>query len=241
LRIRELYYNFVGNPDIIKYVRQRGMDISWVIEAGCHDGQDTLKINQLLQPSRIIAFEPDSRARLLATKAYAENNLDVELHNFGLSDKNSSLYLNFLNGEEGTGSTYLAQTGSKSVEVKRFNDLNLNLGYGGMLWLDVEGHAVQALSGASDSLGNLAIAKVEIQMHKMSESRVADYWEVNQLMHTHGLIPVRVPIYPGFFGDVIYLNKKESKLLDRLWSYTLVFQMKILHGFVYPALRKPKS
>jgi FkbM family methyltransferase len=219
----------------------RGINISWVVEAGCHDGEDTLRINHSLKPSRIIAFEPDEHARLRASKAYGANNLDVELHNFGLSDKNSTLFLNFLNGEEGTGSTYLAETGSSSVEVRRLNDLNLQLGYGGMLWLDVEGHAVQALRGSSNYLDNLAVAKVEIQMHKMSDARVADYYEVNQIMLAHGLIPVRVPIYPGFFGDVIYLNRKELKFLDRFWSAALIFQMKVLHGFVYPLLGLPKS
>jgi len=236
-----MYYNFCGDSDIIKLVSDKSMVIPWVIEAGAHDGQDTLRINRSLKPLRIIAFEPDEHARLQASQTYTDNNLDVELHDFGLSDKNSNLYLNFLNGEEGTGSTYLAETGSSSVEVRRLNDLNLNLGYGGMLWLDVEGHAVQVLNGASNLLGNLAVAKVEIQMHKMSDARVNDYYEVNKLMLAHGLIPVRVPIYPGFFGDVIYLNKKESKFLDRLWSFTLIFQMKMLHGFVYPALGKPKS
>lgn len=150
------------------------------------------------------------------------------------------MFLNFLNGEEGTGSTYLADTGSSSVEVRRLNDLNLNLSYGGMLWLDVEGHAVQALRGASDCLDKLAVAKVEIQMHKMSDARKADYFEVNKIMLSHGLIPVRVPIYPGFFGDVIYVNMKELTFVDRLWSTALIFQMKVLHGFVYPLLGKPK-
>jgi FkbM family methyltransferase len=241
LKILNIYYSFVGDTDVIKYLAGKGINISWVVEAGCHDGEDTLRINAHLKPSRIIAFEPDEHARLRAVQTYAANNLDVEVHNFGLSDKNSKLFLNFLNGQAGTGSTYLAETGSSSVEVKRLNDLNLNLGYGGMLWLDVEGHAIQALRGASDYLSNLAAAKVEIQMHKMSDARVADYFEVNQIMKAHGLIPVRVPVYPGFFGDVIYLNKKESKFVDRIWSALCIFQMKVLHGFVFPVLGKPKS
>ncbi len=151
------------------------------------------------------------------------------------------MFLNFLNGEEGTGSSYLAEIGSRSVVVRRLNDLKLNLDYGGMLWLDVEGHALQALNGASDYISNLAAAKIEIQMHKMSDSRVADYFEVNQIMLAHGLIPVRVPIYPGYFGDVIYLNKKEANFFDQIWSKVLVFQMKVLHGLVYSALGLPKA
>lgn len=240
MKILNLYYNFIGNSDVIKYLSSRDINISWVVEAGCHDGEDTLRISRSLTPSRIIAFEPDEHARIRASQAYAANNLDVELHDFGLSDQNSKLFLNFLNGEEGTGSTYLADTGSSSVEVRRLNDLNLNLSYGGMLWLDVEGHAVQALRGASDCLDKLAVAKVEIQMHKMSDVRIADYFEVNKIMLSHGLIPVRVPIYPGFFGDVIYVNMKELKFVDRLWSTALILQMKVLHGFVYPLLGKPE-
>ncbi len=240
MKVLNAYYKLIGDSDVIKYLSAKGINISWVIEAGCHNGEDTLQINHHLKPARIIAFEPDEHARLRASTTYAAHNLDVELHSFGLSDKNSKLFLNFLNGEEGTGSTYLAETGSSSVEVKRLNDMNLNLGYGGLLWLDVEGHAVQALRGASDYLGNLASAKIEIQMHQMSDTRIADYFEVNRIMIANGLIPVRVPIYPGFFGDVIYLNKREARVFDRFWSAVLIFQMKFLHGFVYPLLGKPR-
>ncbi len=241
MKILTIYYNLIGDSDIIKYLLKKDIKISWVVEAGCHDGEDTLIINRSLKPFRIIAFEPDEHARLRANNTYAANDLDVELHDFGLSNKNSELFLNFLNGEEGTGSSYLAESGSRSVVVRRLNDLNLNLDYGGMLWLDVEGHAVQALNGASDYISNLAAAKIEIQMHKMSDSRVADYFEVNQIMLAHGLIPVRVPIYPGYFGDVIYLNKKEANFFDQIWSKVLVFQMKVLHGFVYSVLGLPKA
>ncbi len=241
MKILTIYYNLIGDSDIIKYLLKKDIKISWVVEAGCHDGEDTLTINRSLKPFRIIAFEPDEHARLRAKNTYAANDLDVELHDFGLSNRNSELFLNFLNGEEGTGSSYLAETGSRSVVVRRLNDLKLNLDYGGMLWLDVEGHAVQALNGASDHISNLAAAKIEIQMHKMSDSRVADYFEVNQIMLAHGLIPVRVPIYPGYFGDVIYLNKKEANFFDQIWSKVLVFQMKVLHGFVYSALGLPKA
>lgn len=241
LKILNFYYNFVGNSDVIKYLLNRKIKISWVVEAGCHDGEDTIRMSRSLNPSRIIAFEPDEHARLKAMSAYASNSLDVELHAFGLSDKDSSLFLNFLNGVEGTGSTFLAETGSSVVEVKRFDGLGLNLSYGGLLWLDVEGHATQALRGSSQNLANLIAAKVEIQMHKMSDSRAADYHDVNKIMLSHGLIPVRVPIYPGFFGDVIYVNKKELTFMDKIWSLSLILQMRLLHDFVYPLLGKPKS
>jgi hypothetical protein len=119
--------------------------------------------------------------------------------------------------------------------------LGLDLSYGGLLWLDVEGHATSALRGASKNLRYIAAAKVEIQMHDMNDALMADYHEVNNIMLSSGLFPVRAPIFPGFFGDVIYLNKRELSLGDKIWSYTLRLQMWLLHDFVYPLLGKPKS
>lgn len=71
MKILNLYYNFIGNSDVIKYLSSREINISWVVEAGCHDGEDTLKISRSLNPSRIIAFEPDEHARIRASQAYA--------------------------------------------------------------------------------------------------------------------------------------------------------------------------
>lgn len=240
LKLLSLYYRIVSDSDIINYLVGKRIRISWVVEAGCHDGEDTLRISKMLNPVRIVAFEPDGHARLKAIHTYAVNNLEVELFEFGLSDTNSKLFLNYLNGEGGSGSTFLSKSGDFEVEVRRLDDLDLDLSYGGMLWLDVEGHAVQVLQGATNNLHNLAAAKIEIQMHKMSDTRIADFVEVNKIMHSHGLMPVKAPIFPGYFGDVIYVNSRELKLIDKICSYSLRLQMRILHGFLYPLLKKPK-
>ena len=52
----------------------------------------------------------------------------------------------------------------------------------GLLWLDVEGHAVQALSGATKTLRKITLAKIEIQMHDMSLGRNADLFSVIKII-----------------------------------------------------------
>lgn len=241
MKLLNYIYKLAGDTDILGMLSRENLEIKWVLEAGCHDGQDTLVIHEKVRPDLIIAFEPDTQARSRAQSLFRSQGLKVELHPFGLSNVNSKLYMNFIDGVEGSGSTYLAETGSSVVEVCRFDDFNFNLPYGGLLWLDVEGHARQALEGAVQNLSKLKAAKVEIQMHDMSEARISDYKVVNHIMISSGLLPVRAPIYPGYFGDILYINKRELSFKARLLSKALILLMGFLHGFLYPLIGKPKS
>jgi FkbM family methyltransferase len=192
-----------------------------------------------LQPKRILAFEPDPTARSKAQELFLRSNLKVELHDFALSNTNSTMYMNFLDGEEGSGSTYIGRSGQTPVRVRRIDSLDLSLEFGGALWLDVEGHAVQVLQGASNIFAKLKVAKVEVQMHDMHESRCSDLFQVNKLMKSQGLIPIRGPLFPGFFGDVIYVNRRETTTVLKIWSNFLLFQLHFLHRIIYPVLNKP--
>jgi FkbM family methyltransferase len=239
VRLLDRYYFWLGNADLINFVLKKRLKISWVIEAGCHDGSDTLNLARYLQPQRIIAFEPDAVALKLARQNFETNGLSVEVFPFGLSNSNKILYLNYLDGREGTGSTFLSDSGTVGIHVKTLDSLNLELGAYGALWLDVEGHATQVLQGASKDISSLVIAKIEVQMHDMNEYRKADLFEVLKIMRKHGLIPIKAPIHPGFFGDVLFLHSREAKLVEKLISKFLVIQILLLHGFVYPVLGKP--
>ena len=241
MKLLERYYIWSGYSDLIKIIVDKNIRIDWVIEAGCHDGKDTLELANSLQPKRILAFEPDPKARAEAQKLFLLNRIDVELFDFALSNSESTKYMNFLNGLAGSGSTFISENGDTPVMVRRLESLNLSLKYGGALWLDVEGHALQVLQGANEILSNLTIAKVEVQMHDMHENRRSDIFQVSKLLKSQGLVPIRGPLFPGYFGDVIYLNKAEVSFPLAIWSLFLRFQLYSLHRIIYPALNKPKK
>lgn len=234
------YYAKVGNPDILKLVDCFDVKVDWVVEAGCHDGTDTILMDRYLAPYKYFAFEPDplsyARAKLLLETDFS----NVLLFPFGLSDVDSELFFSFPHGEQGTGSTILASEGDVPVSVKRFDDVVRDLSLGGLLWLDVEGHAVKVLKGACEMLPKLLFAKIEVQMHDMSKYRKKDIFEVCKLMKKAKMLPLYAPIHPGYFGDVVFVR---TNLLSRAqvgYSKFLYLQMFALHRWVYPILGKPK-
>jgi len=241
MKILNCYYNWVGNTDIFSLVTKNKIQIDWVIEAGCHNGSDTLILAERLNPNKIVAFEPDSKIRNIAAELFLHHKLIVDLYEFALSDFNSTQYLNFMDGIEGSGSTFVAQTGSTPVQVVTLDSLNLNLDGGGLLWLDVEGHAVHALDGGSSTLRGLRVAKIEVQMHEMHLDRRADLFDVLKRMKSLSLAPVRAPLHPGFFGDVLFVHRTDMKIQQKIWSSILTAQLFIVHTLIYPLLNKPSK
>ncbi len=241
MKILNSYYQVVGNQDVLGLAQRMGVRIEWVVEAGCHDGTDTLLINAALTPEKIFAFEPDLVSFMRAQELFINNLKNVTLFPFGLSSENGELFFNFPNNEEGTGSTMLSTEGYHSVQVKRFDDVVAGLENGGLLWLDVEGHATKVLEGASQMLPLLSMAKIEIQMHGMNQIRSSDFLEVSRIMKGAGLLPLFAPIHPGYFGDIIFVNRKLLSKMSVLYSKFLSLEMLALHKVVYPLLRKPKK
>jgi FkbM family methyltransferase len=233
------YYKMVGDSDVLNIALKYGVKIEWVVEAGCHDGTDTLLINSKLNPSRIYAFEPDPSAIARAQALFDGSLNNVSLFPFGLSNENRVLYFKFPEDIEGTGLTILSTEGDISVPVKRFDDVVQDLNFGGLLWLDVEGHAVKALQGARNMLPLLSLAKIEVQMHDMNNLRREDFFEVYRIMRAAGLKPLYAPIHPGYFGDVVFVNKRLMTRIQNLYSRFLYLQMFLLHKIVYPLLGKP--
>lgn len=239
VKLLNSYYSMVGNSDVLNVAVRFGMKIEWVVEAGCHDGTDTLMINSKLNPTQIYAFEPDPSAFARAKTLFEANLNNVSLFPFGLSNEKRVLYFKFPDNGAGTGLTILSTDGDVSVPVERFDDVVQGLSFGGLLWLDVEGHAVKALQGAGDMLSLLSLAKIEVQMHDMNDLRREDFFEVYRIMNLAGLKPLYAPIHPGYFGDVVFVHKKFLTRIQVFYSRFLYLQMLLLHKVVYPRLGKP--
>jgi FkbM family methyltransferase len=239
MKLLDSYYAKVGDCDVFDVALRFGIKIEWVVEAGCHDGTDTVVINSKLNPTQIYAFEPDPSAYVRAQTLFAGSLNNVTLFPFGLSDENRMLYFRFPENKEGTGLTSLSTVGEVSVPVKRFDDVLHDLSLGGFLWLDVEGHAIKSLQGAVNMLPLLSLAKIEVQMHRMSDFRRQDLFQVCRIMKSAGLRPLYAPIHPGHFGDVVFVNKRFLTHFRLLHSRFLYLQMLLLHKVVYPLLGKP--
>ena len=247
MNILNKYYQYSLGPDILAIVEKLNLKLDFVIEAGCHDGTDTERFLKHLKGAKIYAFEPDSKARLKAEKKLIRFiPKQISISPYALSNCRGEAFLVFegvsTDGTQaGSGATRIAKKGKKAVQTRMLDEMLPNQLRRGLLWLDVEGHAVQALSGATKTLRKIIIAKIEIQMHDMGPGRNADLFSVLQIMKRSGLIPIYGPLHPGYFGDVIFIQSHKSGLKLKIKSFLIKIQFRILHKIIYPALNKPKK
>jgi len=241
-------YSLVSNPDLLNYIIRNDLDISWIIEAGCHDGTDTLRFLSHQRVRRIFAFEPDPVSFELASKNLTDHQNRVTLKKIALMDKPVLLKAYPSEGLFGTGSTIFIQTlvsgenqtVKNKIEVSSIDDQIPKQSGEGALWLDVEGSAVPVLQGASRILKQITIAQIEIDMHTQSKERPKNYRDVLNLMKAEGFSLVAVPLHPGYFGDALFIKFKKRNILLKAKSLMLFYTMITLHSMIYPLLSKPK-
>jgi FkbM family methyltransferase len=240
MRILDLYYRYWANNNLAHVTKKYRIEIDFIVEAGCHDGSDTIRLLEEFPNATILAYEPDNQARVRAQTLFSEIASErIQLFDNAISNVNEVRTLRYLDGIPGTGSSEISDGGDVSVNLRRLDDCIPAInGESGLLWLDVEGHAIQALQGMSMTLKKVKMAKIEIQMQKMSESRLKDYNEVIDLLRVEKLYPLFAPLHPGYFGDIVFVKREYLSALKIIKSKFLIFQLKILHDFVYPALRK---
>lgn len=235
------YFQYSLGPDIYDMLEILNLKLDFIIEAGCHDGSDTERLLMNLNEVKIFAFEPDSRARVKAeSKLSRFIPKQLLVSPYALSNYRGTAFLVY-SGVKGNGSTQISNKGSEVVETRTLDEVLPSELHRGLLWLDVEGHSVQVLSGATKTLKKIVMAKIEVQMHDMGPGRKADLFAVMQIMEKSGLVPIYGPIHPGYFGDVIFLKYDEIRLKLKIKSFVLKLQFQILHKLVYPKLNKPKK
>jgi FkbM family methyltransferase len=242
----EKFYAKIAGPSFFEIITSLSIDVSWGIEAGCHDGSDSLLMLEKINLKKLYAFEPDSAAREKAEALlFPKYTGVVELSPKGLSSSAGPATLED-NGAPGGGQSQVvrmpkADSPKKQVQLIRLDDVSafLNSG-GGLLWLDVEGHATDVLKGAQKTLLAITIAKIEVQLHDMGLGRPQDAFQVVRILKAAGLIPVHAPIHPGYFGDIIFVRQTHLHFSSIIKSKLLVLLFSILHNYIYPLLKKPR-
>ena len=226
--------------DVIQIANDRMIQIDWILEAGCHDGSDSRILFNSFEPIRHLAFEPDETARTKAQALFKDENLqNIELYPFGLSNSDKRVFLKYEAEGKGSGSTHFSNEGEDSVRISVFDNHFEIFQKSGLLWLDVEGHAVQALEGMNKSLKLISIARVEVQLHTRNKEFEQDFYRVIQLMKNASLVPIYGPIHPSYFGDIVFVRSSELSYRDKIRSKFLLLNMYFFHSFLFPLLRKP--
>lgn len=233
--------------ELYEFTNLRGIEVSWIVEAGCHDAGDTERLSALFNTSTIYAFEPDpvafEKAKYRIEKLNSKG-LSIKLSNIALMDATGDGRLTFV-GEPGDGSTQIQNIDINNhdyrVQVSKFDDLVIPEKSNGLLWLDVEGNAVSALKGMKASLQKFNVAKIEVEFHDTSQSRLGNYREVIALMKRANFRIVKSDNQPGFFGDMLFVNSSQINFIRSFESYLITLVTHLLHGFIYPILKKPRK
>jgi len=149
--LNNFYYAF-SNPGLLSIAQKRNLDFQWVIEAGCHDGSDTLKFLEMPNVLKVYAFEPDEVAANKAEAKFKSHGERVKLHRLALMDRPGFIDVSSPTGEFGDGNSIVGNFRSDESElnsgIKYFRCSNLDselkdLTGNGLLWLDVEGAAAK--------------------------------------------------------------------------------------------------
>lgn len=236
----DLCYSYFGNLDVVSIAKKRSIKVDYIIEAGCHDGSDSVLLSNAFKPLRYLAFEPDEVARSKAALLFQMLNLQkIELSPLGLSNINGVAFLNYEASGKGSGSTHISSSGQDSVKICKFDDHFQVKEKAGLLWLDVEGHALQALEGMRGILSSIVIARIEVQLHTRRDGFEQDFKEVIRIMKRYSLVPIYGPIHPSHFGDIIFALDSLLPFKDKVRSKCLMVSLNALHLFLYPLLHKP--
>ena len=242
------FYTAFSNPGLLSVAQKRQVDYQWIVEAGCHDGADTLKFLAMPNVMKVYAFEPDEVAATKAEAKFKSHGDRVELHRLALMDRPGFIDLSSPTGEFGDGSSIVGNFRTKlselDSEIRYLKCSNLDtelkdLKGNGLLWLDVEGAAAKVLTGADNVLKSINLIQVEVELHN-SKHRKADFSSVNRILNRSKFSLIYAPLHPGFFGDAVYIKTELLNTLEKLRSRSLNVAYLLLHLIIYPPLGKPR-
>lgn len=139
-----------------------------IIDCGANVGNLYLSINRFIKTFNYIAFEPDPKVfKCLELNLDKFNN--VELYRVGLSteNKNKKFYVN-----DETGDSSLEEFNTKvSIEINTKNLDSFKYEKVKLLKIDAEGHELEVLLGAKNTLSNIEYLTVDMGAEKGNDNK----------------------------------------------------------------------
>lgn len=248
-RLTTLLFSRVRAPNSVEenfqVLRNLKLGVSWVIEAGCHDGSDTEKMLTLEGINKIYAFEPDTAARNIAKSRLARfSSRQLSISPYALMDYQGIFGIDF-QGLPGSGSTQVRRSNQSNdheiVQAIALDDFEIEELSNGFLWLDVEGVAHEVLAGGIQTLQKISARNLEVEFYDMSESRRTSFKKITRTLRSQGFGIWASDIHPGYFGNIFAVRSKLLPPHKRIIMEARYLRLLLLYSFVYPALNKPEK
>lgn len=214
---------------IEKYIKNNlNVDIDVVFDVGCYKGSFIDIIKNIYKANcKIYAFEAETK--IFDKLNRYKDHKNINIYNFGISDKDGSLELN-VSHQEGTSTFSSVNHNSKylnfkskvlreevfskkqRIEVQKIDSFceKNNIKKIDLLKIDTEGHEMSVLSGAEKSIKNIKIILLEVSNHDMylnyDNKKIDDFLINNNFKFIKYF---RTPFQK--WEDRIYVNKKLFK------------------------------
>lgn len=171
-------YNFRTNyPELNKN--------SIVLDIGGYYGDFAFEINKKYS-SKVLVFEPHPIYFEKYRKRF-QNNMNITVYNFGLSDTNETLELS----NDGDASSFILTKNDSyiSCSIREFSSVYMELGLKeiDLIKLNIEGGEFQVLSNIHQQIGFNNFKNIQVQFHNFvpnaKEKRVALLKEISKSHH----------------------------------------------------------
>lgn len=216
--------------DVIKLLINKENPI--ILDIGCYDGKDSLKLNNVFKNAEVHCFEADPRSVELFEKINSNNNL--QLHKVAISNINGKVNFNLSDSE--TRRHYKYQTSwSASSSLKKpknhldlFNDVQFNktievecitldkwykekLNWKAIdfIWVDINGAEEEFIKGALKTLNLFTrFLYIEFSDKELYEGQINKN-QILELLNQFELIDIYN--YQGNFGNMLLKNKNYER------------------------------
>ena len=208
----------IAYSDIAPFIPRNAV----IIEAGAHDGTNTVEMAEHWPHATIHAFEPFPRAAEVVRQRIERYGSRVQCHAIGLGPQNGDIDMN-VSGDGSAGacqsSSMLAPT---EAQLREFPEIRFGLTHKvplrtlaswaeesgvsviDFMWLDMQGYELQALAGAGGLLQGVSAIHMEVSNVQLYQGAPL-YPEVQARMAAWGFVPV-IEAFFRVAGNVLFVR-----------------------------------
>jgi len=191
-----------------------------IVEAGAHDGTDTLELRRNIPGCTVHAFEPvpEVFARLTSR---TKHDAQIRRYNMALGDVSSTMQMTVSSGASDASSSLLKPKEHLvvnpdvsfhsviSVPVVTLDEWMQQQGVSHIdfLWLDLQGYELPALKGSRKTLESVRAIQVEVNLIEVFEG-CALYHQVREWLIAQGFKVHTVDFPYENQGDVLFVRDR---------------------------------
>ncbi len=186
-----------------------------ILEAGAHIGRDTIKMVRVWPKAQIHAFEPVP-ALFTKLKQTTFEYSNIHCYSYALSDHQGNATLYESHGIDAVSSLHkpndyfhIAATFTPitvpTITIDEWAKQH-TIGSIDFMWLDLQGHELNALQGALNTLKTTKVILTEINLVARYEHAIL-YHELRQWLESHNFILHQEALHKKEWGNALFISK----------------------------------